>query len=411
MQKFDIKEDGNHGKPVWNFSPGPCILPRAVLDKCAEEMIDYRGCGRSVMELAHRSPEFESIDLMTKAEIKQFLEVPDTHVVMLQQGGATMQYTGIVKNLIGLRPARKAMFMTTGTWSQQCITEARKFIPEDKLIEVTNLASTGFRTMTDPSTWKIDAEASYIHICMNETVHGIEIANNPNFPWHMIPKDVVVVGDCSSNLGSFHIDWNRMDVIYAGAQKNMGPSGTTIIIVRRDLLGHQEPDCPVLSDWTQNELNRGPQGHSQPTGGFLPGYYNTPPTYSIYVLGLNTAYMNQRGGVDTYIREAKAKSAMLWDLCDHSDGYYCIKMAPAWRSRMNCVFRIGDPVKGTPALEKKLQAEALKDKITNINGHVTNPGIRISSYNAMPITGVQHLCAFLTKFKAENPIPSAAAKM
>ena len=139
--------------------------------------------------------------------------------------------------------------------------------------------------MSDPSTWKIDPEASFVHICLNETVHGLEIVNNPHFPWHMIPKDMVVVGDCSSNIGTFDIDWNRFGVIYGGAQKNMGPAGCTFIIVRKDLLGKQDPDTPYLNDWTLNYYAKGSEG-------FAPGYFNTPPVWPIYVTGLNVSYMN-----------------------------------------------------------------------------------------------------------------------
>ena len=167
------------------------------------------------MELSHRKPQFINIADMTKEEVRRFLNVPETHTIMLNQGGATNQYTAVCKNLIGLRPARKAMYVTTGLWSSQCIKEARKFIPAENLIEVTNLSASNYTQMTDPRTWKIDAEASYIHICINETVHGFEITDE-NFPWDAIPKDVAVVGDMSSNIGTCKINWDRFSVVYAG---------------------------------------------------------------------------------------------------------------------------------------------------------------------------------------------------
>lgn len=208
------------------------------------------------------------------------------------------------------------MFFTTGSWSRRCITEARKFIPEDKLIEVTDLAPSGYNQMTDPSTWKIDPEASFFHICMNETVHGVEIAEKP-FPWHLIPKDVVVVGDLSSNMGTYDIDWDRFGVVYAGAHKNMGPAGAAIIIVRKDLLGFAAPDTPGLNDWTANM-------NSKPSEGCAPEYFNTPPVWSVYVIGLNVRYMIARGGIETYKREALIKSQMLYDVLDNSNGYFNI---------------------------------------------------------------------------------------
>jgi len=168
----------------------------------------------------------------------------------------------------------------------------------------------------------------------------------------------------------------------------MGPAGCTIIIVKKSLLGHADPDVPILNDWTTNE-------NSRVADGCAPGYYNTPPVWPIYVTGLNVSYMNQRGGVETYLRESATKSKMLWDILDFSGGYYNIKVEKAYRSRINCVFRIGCPVRGMPDLEKKLQKEAHANKITNIAGHVDNPGIRVSMYNAMPVAGVVALCHFL----------------
>lgn len=161
-----------------------------------------------------------------------------------------MQFHTIVKNLIGLKPARKAMFMTTGSWSQRCITEARKFLPEENIIEVTNMKD-DWNKMTDPSTWKIDPEASFLHVCMNETIHGVEISER-EFPWHLIPKDVVCCGDASSNLGTYEIDYERFGVIYAGAHKNFGPAGTCILVIRKDIMGFQDPDTNALSDWKGN---------------------------------------------------------------------------------------------------------------------------------------------------------------
>ena len=328
---------------------------------------------------------------MTKKEIREFLKVPAEFEIMLQQGGATAQYTSFCKNLIGLKPQKKAMYFTSGLWSSQCITEARKFIPADKLIEVTNLQETNYQTLTDPSTWKIDPEASYLHICLNETVHGFELTET-NFPWEMIPKGVAIIGDMSSNIGTRPINWDRFDVVYGGAQKNLGPAGATLIVVRKSLLGKAESDVPILNDWQTNINGKC-------------GYYNTPPVFAIYVMGLNCSYMNQKGGIPTYDREADVRSQMLYNLIDASNGYYIQKTDKKFRSRMNCIFRMA-----TPALEAKFIAEAEKNAIVNISGHAANPGIRVSMYNAQPIAGVVHLCHFMERFQNENPV-SAQAKM
>ena len=170
------------------------------------------------------------------------------------------------------------MYLTTGLWSEQSLTEARKHIPAGNLIEVTNTKGSDYTQLTDPDTWLIDDEASYLHVCINETVHGFEITED-NFPWHKFPKDLVVVGDMSSNIGTFNINWNRFDVVYAGVQKNLGPTGASVVICRKDLLGKAEKDVPILNDWKTFEMSPGT-------------YYNTPPVWCIYVTALNATFMN-----------------------------------------------------------------------------------------------------------------------
>lgn len=243
----------------------------------------------------------------------------------------------------------------------------------NKLIEVTNLKDSEYTQMTDPRTWKIDPEASFIHICINETVHGFDVSEN--FPWHLIPKDVAIVGDMSSCIGTKPIDWNRFDVVYAGVQKNMGPTGCTIIIANKKILGQAAKDTPIMCDWTTFENSPGT-------------YYNTPPVWCIYVTGLNVSYMNQRGGIPVYQRETEIKAKMLYDTLDASGGYYVNKTDKAFRSLNNVNFRIPK----NRDLEKKLMTEAEQYRILNIAGHPKNPGIRCSIYNAMPIVGVELLC-------------------
>lgn len=385
LEKFQMVDTANEGKLVYNFSPGPCILPRAVLDKAQESIVDYKGTGQSVMEMSHRSPAFINISEGGKDEIRKFLEVPDTHTIMFNQGGATSVYTAAVKNLLGLKPAKKAMYVTTGLWSEQCIAEARKHIPPENLIEVTNTKGSNYTQLTDPRTWKVDNEASYLHVCVNETVHGFEI-NEDNFPWSAFPDDMVVVGDMSSNIGSCKVNWKRYDVVYAGVQKNLGPTGATVIICRKDLLGKALSDVPILNDWATFEKSPGT-------------YYNTPPVWCIYVTALNISYMNQLGGIEFFDRMADVKSQMVYAVIDKSNGYYVNKTATKFRSRMNINFRI----EGNRSLEAKLMEEAAKVKVVNIKGHFTNPGIRISIYNAMPVQGVITLCKLLDDFRKANP--------
>ena len=241
--------------------------------------------------------------------------------------------------------------------------------------------------MQDPATWNIDKEASFLHITVNETVNGFEITED-NFPWHLFPSDMCIVGDMSSNIGTKPINWNRYSVVYAGAQKNLGPAGNTVIIVKNSLLGKADKDTPIMCDWMAHLNNK------------FNGYYNTPPVWPIYVTGLNVSYMNQAGGLTHYDREANVRSQMLYELLDNSNGYYINRTEKRFRSRMNVNFRI----EGDKSLEAKLVEEAAQNNIVHIKGHSTNPGIRISMYNAMPVAGVMHLCHFLEKFMQENPI-------
>lgn len=225
---------------------------------------------------------------------------------------------------------------------------------------------------------------------MNETVNGFELSED-NFPWHLFPQDMPVVGDMSSNIATRKINWNRYSVVYAGAQKNMGPSGCSIIIVKKSLLGYMQKDTPVMCDWKAFEEAPGT-------------YYNTPPCWAIYVTALNASYMNQRGGLSHYENIANIKSKMLYNLIDNSGGFYVNNTDKAYRSRINIIFRIPNNL----ALEDELIKECAKWRIINIKGHAFNPGVRISSYNAMPIEGVALLCKIMHKFQKDQ---SSFAKM
>jgi len=216
MSVFNTKHVIADGRDAYNFSAGPCVLPKAVLKQCADEMYNYRGCGQSVMELSHRQDEFRFINIMTKREIKKFLNVPDNYTILLQQGGATMAYTSVAKNLVGLKPARKAMTMRTGMWSNQNLDELRKFC--NTVVVVDNVTENNCCSMVPHDKWNIDPEASFFCMCTNETVNGFE-QTFEDFPWHMIPKDIPICCDMSSNIGTNHIPWDngQIGVVYAGA--------------------------------------------------------------------------------------------------------------------------------------------------------------------------------------------------
>lgn len=243
--------------------------------------------------------------------------------------------------------------------------------------------------------WSVDPDASFFYFCTNETVHGFEFDLDA-FPWHLIPKDQPIVGDFSSNIGTKPVPWDKFSVVFFGAQKNFGPAGCTVIIVKEDLLGHADKDVPILCDWKTFE-------ESPDT------YYNTPAVFPMYVTFMNVAYMNQMGGVDYYTRLTHQKSSLLWSTIDNSNGYYKSKITDkAYRSRVNVIFRIAG---GNEELEKKFIEEAKKAGITQIVAHVANPKIRISMYNGMPLEGVQYLVKFMKNFQLNNPVNGFAAKL
>lgn len=262
---------------------------------------------------------------MTKKEVRKLLQVPDNFKVLLQQGGATMQYTAMAKNLIGLKPARKAMIMRTGMWSNQNLAELEKFC--NIVVVADNIKDNDCTKMVPVSEWKIDPEASFFHFCVNETVNGFEI-DFETFPFHLIPKDIPIICDMSSNIATTHVPWDKVSMVYMGAQKNLGAAGCTVMVIREDLFGHADKDTPILCDWALHEK-------SPDT------YYNTPAVFPMYITGLNCSYMNQMGGLEYYIKLSDQKGKLLWDALDNSNGFYRSKVVDkAYRSRINIIFRI-----------------------------------------------------------------------
>ena len=288
-------------------------------------MFNYKGCGQSVMELSHRQDEFRHISTSTKDEIRKFLQVPDNYRVLLQQGGATMQYTSIAKNLLSLKPGRKLNMLVTGLWSCQSFDEFSKFC--DVNVVANNVQANDCTKMVDYSDWKVDPNASFFYMCSNETVNGFEFDEN-TFPWHLIPDDMPVIADMSSNVGTKPVRWDKYAMIFMGAQKNLGAAGCTVMVIREDLFGHADKDCPILCDWTLHEK-------SPDT------YYNTPAIYPMYVTGMNVSYMNQMGGISHYEKLAHQRGKILWSFIDSTNGYYKSKISDKnYRSRINVIFRI-----------------------------------------------------------------------
>jgi phosphoserine aminotransferase len=353
---------------IFNFSAGPAVLPAEVLAQARDEMLDWHGSGMSVMEMSHRGKEFISIAESAERDFRALLAIPPGYRVLFQQGGATAQFAMVPINL--LRGKKKVDYNHTGEWAKKAIGEATKFAA------VNIAASSGDRNFTyipKQSTWKLDPDAAYVHCTGNETIGGIE------FQWIPQTGDVPLVCDFSSSLLSRPLDVGRFALIYAGAQKNMGPAGLTMVILREDLIGHAPTGTPSMFDYKIQADND--------------SMYNTPPTYAIYIAGLVFQWLLKRGGLAAMEKVNIAKASLLYDLLD-ADGFYRSPVAKEDRSRMNVPFTLRDP-----ALDEEFLKEAGKNGLLQLKGHRSVGGMRASIYNAMPIEGVKVLVEHMRDFE------------
>jgi phosphoserine aminotransferase len=368
---------GAGDRGVYNFAAGPATLPLSVLKKAQEELVDYRGSGMSIMEMSHRGKEFDAAIKKAEADLRALLAVPDTHAVLFLQGGATTQFAALPLNLCA-DPSVPADFVVSGSWSDKAFKEAKKF----SAASVAWSGKEGKYTALPPfDEIKQNPEARFLHICSNETIHGVEFKDYPE------PKNEsgILVADMSSNFCSKPVDVSRFGVIYAGAQKNVGPSGVTIAIVRKDLIGNAQPITPVMLDYKTHADNA--------------SLYNTPPCFAIYICGLVFEDLLAQGGLAEVEKKNAHKAGILYDAIDASNGYYVCPVDKSVRSLMNVPFTLA---KG-PDFEKQLIAEAAKEGMVQLKGHRSVGGLRASIYNAMPLAGVEKLVAFMKDFQARNP--------
>ena len=355
---------------IYNFSAGPSMMPLPVLEKAAAEMTNYGGSGMSVMEMSHRSKYYDDIINGAQDVLRRVYNIPDNYRILFMQGGATMQFSAVPLNLM---VTGKADYAITGNFARNAYKEAKKF--GDIHIAATSEAD-NFTWVPTPDQLDIRPDADYFYICANNTIFGTE--------WHYDPNagDVPVVADMSSNILSKPVDVSKYGVIYAGAQKNMGPAGMAVVIIREDLMGHYRENMPVLLDYQlmadKNSM------------------YNTPPTYSIYMMKLVTEWVEQMGGLEAMAKNADLRSSMLYDYLDSTD-FYKGAAQKASRSRMNVTFRTGND-----ELDKKFIQESIDAGMTNLKGHRLVGGMRASIYNAMPIEGVEYLIDFMKKFENNN---------
>jgi phosphoserine aminotransferase len=354
----------------YNFSAGPAVLPQDVLEQAAAEMLDWHGSGMSVMEMSHRGREFGSIRDQAEADLRELLAVPANYKVLFMQGGGLGENAIVPMNL---SRGGTVDFVVTGSWSTKSFKEAARYAKPH--LAATNEA-TGHTSWPAPGTWQLSRDAAYVHLCSNETIHGVEAHELPDLK--ALGSDAPLVIDCSSHVLSRPIDWSRVGLAFAGAQKNIGPAGLTLVFVREDLIGHALPICPSAFDYKTVADNQ--------------SMYNTPPTYAIYIAGLVFQWLRRQGGVAEMERRAIARSSMLYDYIDGS-GWYVNKVARECRSRMNIPFFLPDD-----RLNDAFLAGAKEHGLLQLKGHKSVGGMRASLYNAMPEAGVVALVDYMREF-------------
>lgn len=353
---------------VFNFSAGPAALPEEVLVQARYELLDWHGVGMSVMEMSHRSTEFVSIIERVESDLRELLAIPDEYKVLFLQGGATSQFSMIPQNLLGTKSG--ADYIYTGQWSKKAIAEAGKFC---KVNVAASSEDKNFSYVPKRESWNLDPAAAYVHITSNETIGGIE--------YHQTPEvgNVPLIADMSSHLLSKPLDVARYGLIYAGAQKNIGPAGLTILIIREDLIGHAPSDIASIADYKTHADSK--------------SMYNTPPTYAIYMAGLVLQWLKRRGGLVAMEKTNIAKAQLLYACLDGS-GFYNSPVAVEDRSRMNVPFRLKDE-----GLDAEFLEQARRQGLVQLKGHRSIGGMRASIYNAMPQDGVQALVDFMREFE------------
>ncbi len=371
----------------WNFSAGPSTLPLAVLEQAAAEMTDWNGSGMSVMEMSHRGKHFMQIYTEAEADLRELLHVPEDFAILFMQGGATAENAIIPLNLIGRKPAQKADYVLSGSWSVKSHKEATRYgdiavaASSGESATVDGAEQQAWTWFPDPATWKIRADASYLHFCSNETIGGVEFTDWPDMAELGAP-DVPLVIDASSHFLSRSIDFSRVGLIYAGAQKNAGPAGVTVVIVRRDLIGHALPICPSAFDYTN-------------VAG-ADSMFNTPPTYAIYIAGLVFKWLKKQGGIAAIEQANIAKARALYDYLDGAS-LYSNQVQPAVRSRMNVPFLLADE-----SLNATFLAESEQAGLLALKGHKSVGGMRASIYNALPLEGIHALISFMQDFEQRH---------
>ncbi|WP_413298904.1 3-phosphoserine/phosphohydroxythreonine transaminase [Bacillus sp. 1P10SD] len=357
---------------TYNFNAGPSALPCSVLEKAQAELIDFRGTGMSVMELSHRSHTYEEVHNQAISSLKELLSIPDSYEILFLQGGASLQFSMIPMNF--LTQGKKASYIMTGSWSEKAFSEAKLFG------DVYHAASTkegNYRSIPKVEQLQYHPEDSYLHLTSNNTIYGTQWKNFPD------SGNVPLIADMSSDILSKPIDVNKFALIYAGAQKNLGPSGVTVVIIRKDLLEQANTSIPTMLKYSTHAKNN--------------SLYNTPPTFGIYMLGEVLNWVSELGGLTAISEQNEQKAKLIYDAIDSSNDFYFGHADQDSRSLMNLTFNLK-----TEELEKKFLKQAKEEGFVGVNGHRSIGGCRVSAYNAVPIEACKAFSEFMIDFQTKN---------
>jgi phosphoserine aminotransferase len=357
---------------AYNFNAGPSALPLAVLEKAQQELVDFQGTGMSVMELSHRSAAYEQVHNQAIATLKELMNIPEEYHVLFLQGGASTQFAMIPMNF--LPEGKKAGYILTGSWSEKAHKEAKMF---GETYTVASTKDTNYNRIPTLDELKYEDNTAYVHLTSNNTIFGTEWFNFPD------TGDLPLIGDMSSDILSYPFDVSKFAMIYAGAQKNLGPSGVTVVILRPDMLERANANVPTMLRYDTHVKNN--------------SLYNTPPTFGIYMLGLVLEWAKEQGGLEALAKMNQEKAALIYDVIDQSEGFYKGHAEKDSRSLMNITFRLA-----SEELEKQFLAEAKAAGFVGLNGHRSVGGCRASTYNAVPYESCKALSEFMIDFQKKN---------
>ncbi|TVY10367.1 3-phosphoserine/phosphohydroxythreonine transaminase [Paenibacillus cremeus] len=359
-------------KRAYNFNAGPAALPLEVLEKAQKEFVEYQGIGMSIMEISHRSSQYEQLNDETQSLLKELFAIPDGYKIMFLQGGASTQFAMIPMNL--LKPGKVARFVHTGSWAEKAIKEAQLF---GETAVAASSEADKFNRIPDVSNLQLDANTAYLHVTSNETIEGSQYQQYPD------TGSIPLIGDMSSDILSRPVDVSKFAMIYAGAQKNLGPSGVTVVIMREDLLNDLPKNISTMLRYEIQAKNN--------------SLYNTPPVYSVYMVNLVLKWIKENGGLAAMEKRNREKTDLIYQAIDNSNGFYRGVVDPGSRSIMNITFRLQDE-----ELEKKFVKESEQAGFVGLKGHRSVGGLRASTYNAVPYEACKALADFMADFQKRN---------